>query len=130
VDAPAYDRRGAARRDPRTWARRFAELEAPVSIRRRLGHERRISSDPQSVLMAVADPGGSVQERAGVREALRTIGDLIDNALTTRQRAVIVGGAINGIPTRTLASVLNTTPGAIYKTLHDARLRLRTGLAG
>jgi RNA polymerase sigma-70 factor (ECF subfamily) len=108
-----------------TWARRFAELEAPVSIRRRLGHEHRVLGDPERALMTVASPGGSVQERVEVREMLQTVSELIVAALTTRQRIVVVAIAINGVSVGTLASDLDTTPGAIYKTLHDARVKLR-----
>jgi RNA polymerase sigma-70 factor, ECF subfamily len=111
-----------------TWARRFAELEAPVSIRRRMARERRVSGDPEHALMRVAAPGGSVEDRVEVREVLRSLGDLMATALTTRQRIVVLAIAVNGVSASTLASELNTTPGAIYKTLHDARLKLRTQL--
>jgi RNA polymerase sigma-70 factor (ECF subfamily) len=37
--------------------------------------------------------------------------------------------ALNGVPTDVLAERLGTTRGAIYKTLHDARVKLRSELA-
>jgi RNA polymerase sigma-70 factor (ECF subfamily) len=106
-----------------TWARRFAQLEAPVSIRRRLGHDH-LASDPDRVL-AVADPGCSPLERAEVHELLATLSDMITSQLTAHQRTVLLASAIDGVATATLASDLDTTPGAIYKTLHDARKKLR-----
>jgi RNA polymerase sigma-70 factor, ECF subfamily len=112
-----------------TWARRFAQLEAPVSIRRRLGHEHRAAGDPEHALMTLAAPGGSVHEHAEMREALRSATHAIVDGLTTRQRTVLVAIAINGISTRRLAADLNTTPGAIYKALHDARVKLHAELA-
>jgi hypothetical protein len=46
-----------------SWARRFAALEAPMSIRRRVGHDRvGISSHPE-LACDVADPGRSAHER-------------------------------------------------------------------
>jgi RNA polymerase sigma-70 factor (ECF subfamily) len=36
---------------------------------------------------------------------------------------------LNGIPIDVLAERLNTTRGALYKTLHDARAKLRAALA-
>ena len=42
---------------------------------------------------------------------------------------VLVALALNGIPIDVLAERLNTTRGALYKTLHDARRKLRTYLA-
>jgi len=110
-----------------TWARRFAQLEAPVSIRRRLGHDR-LASDPECAF-AVADPGCSPQERAEAQELVGKVSRLIVDQLTVRQRAVVVAVAINGVSTATLASELGTTRGAIYKTLHDARKKLAAQLA-
>ena len=37
--------------------------------------------------------------------------------------------ALNGVPMDVLAERLNTTRGALYKTLHDARRKLRADLA-
>ena len=46
------------------WARRFDQLEAPASIRRRLGHDR-LTNDPEHAF-ALPDPGSSPQERVEV----------------------------------------------------------------
>jgi RNA polymerase sigma-70 factor (ECF subfamily) len=108
-----------------TWARRFAALDAQVSVRRRLGRDRvGISRDPDHALL-VADPGSSVHDRVEMRECLRSVTKVINNRLTVRQRAVLVAVAIDGLSTDTLAGELQTTPGAIYKTLHDARVKVR-----
>jgi RNA polymerase sigma-70 factor (ECF subfamily) len=110
-----------------TWARRFAQLEAPVSIRRRMGHDH-VAHDPEQAF-AIPDPGCSQQERVEIQELLRKVSDLIVDVLTTRQRAVLIAIAIDGTSTATLAIELDTTPGAIYKTLHDARKKLTAQLA-
>jgi RNA polymerase sigma-70 factor, ECF subfamily len=108
-----------------TWARRFAALDAQVSVRRRLGRDRvGISRDPDHALL-VPDPGSSVHDRVERREFLRGLTKVINNRLTARQRAVLVAVAIDGVSTDTLAGELQTTPGAIYKTLHDARVKVR-----
>lgn len=112
-----------------TWARKFAALEAHVSIRRRRGRDRvGISWDPECALL-IADPGRSAQELVETRELLRTVSDLVVNKLTARQRTVLIAIAVNGVSTNTLAGELHTTPGAIYKSLHDARAKLRPLLA-
>lgn len=41
---------------------------------------------------------------------------------------MLVSLALNGIPIDVLADRLNTTRGALYKTLHDARRKLRAEL--
>jgi RNA polymerase sigma-70 factor (ECF subfamily) len=108
-----------------TWARQFAALEAPVSIRRRLGHDRvGISRNPERAL-DVADPARSVHDHAEVRQLLQSVGELMVDVLTARQRTVLIAIAIDGASTQMLARDLHTTPGAIYKSLHDARVKLR-----
>ena len=49
-------------------------------------------------------------------------------ALTPRQRDVLVALAVNGVPIDVLAERWDTNRGALYKTLHDARRKLRRHL--
>jgi RNA polymerase sigma-70 factor (ECF subfamily) len=108
-----------------TWARKFAALEAPVSIRRRLGRDRvGMSRDPEPTA-DIVDPGPSAQDRAEYHELLESVGHIMKHELTARQRIVLTEIAINGVSTAALAEQLDTTPGAIYKSLHDARVKVR-----
>ena len=50
---------------------------------------------------------------------------LIQTGLSDRQREVLVALTIQEIPIDVLAERLGSTRGALYKTLHDARRRLR-----
>jgi RNA polymerase sigma-70 factor (ECF subfamily) len=59
-------------------------------------------------------------------EALRVA---IAECLSAHQREVLVAITLNAIPIDVLAERLNTTRGALYKTLHDARKKLRVALA-
>jgi RNA polymerase sigma-70 factor (ECF subfamily) len=52
----------------------------------------------------------------------------IDHVLTPHQRRVLVALALDGVPIDILAERLSTTRGALYKTLHDARRKLRARL--
>jgi len=111
-----------------TWARRFAALEVPGKIRRRLGHTRETPSDSDSWLAeraAYDDP----QQQAEVSELARTVGRLIAEQLTAHQREVLLAMTIDEVPTDRLAIRLHSTPGALYKTMHDARRKLRQQLA-
>jgi RNA polymerase sigma-70 factor (ECF subfamily) len=58
--------------------------------------------------------------------ALRTA---IVEQLSVHQREVLVAITLNGVPIDVLAERLNSTRGALYKTLHDARRKLRKVLA-
>ena len=54
--------------------------------------------------------------------------DGIAAALTPHQRTVLVALTLNDVPIDVLAERLGTTRGALYKTLHDARRKLRAHL--
>ena len=53
----------------------------------------------------------------------------MDEALTARQRAVSVAIVLNEVPLDTLVLELASSRNAIYKTLFDARRKLRAALA-
>jgi len=61
-------------------------------------------------------------------ELLVAVRSAIAHALTPHQRRVLVALAVNGVPIDVLAERSNTSRGALYKTLHDARRKLRNHL--
>jgi len=112
-----------------TWARRFVQREAPAKLRRRVGRTGELPSDEgfeHARLWPAEDE--SPYERSVARESAQTLARLIAHELTARQREVLIALAIDGVPTEDLARRLGTTTGALYKTLHDARRKLRAGL--
>ena len=112
-----------------TWARRFVQREAPAKLRRRVGRTGELPSAEgfeRARLWPVE--GASPHERTVARETAQTLARLIADELTARQREVLIALAIDGVPTEELARRLDTTTGALYKTLHDARRKLRAGL--
>jgi RNA polymerase sigma-70 factor (ECF subfamily) len=120
------DYRGASRFT--TWAYKFALLEAGVRLRRRAWQEREVVLEPD-VWPLMADAGQTPQGQAETNELMLAITDSIDSCLTEHQREVLVALALNGVPLDVLSDRLNTTRGALYKTLHDARRKLRADLA-
>jgi RNA polymerase sigma-70 factor (ECF subfamily) len=118
--------RGASRFT--TWAYKFALLEAGVRARRRAWQGREVMLDP-AAWPAIADGGPSAHETLVGSEVLVAIRAGIDTRLTPHQREVFCALALNGVPIDVLAERLTTTRGALYKTLHDARRRLREHLA-
>jgi RNA polymerase sigma-70 factor (ECF subfamily) len=119
------DYRGASRST--TWAYKFGLLEAGVRLRRRAWQEREIVLEPE-VWPLIADAGQSPEGQAETTELMLAITDSIDCCLTGHQREVLVALALNGVPLDVLADRLGTTRGALYKTLHDARRKLRADL--
>ena len=55
--------------------------------------------------------------------------DAIERDLSRHQRDVLVATTLNDVPIDVLAERLDTTRGALYKTIHDARHKLRAALA-
>ena len=119
------DFRGASRFT--TWAYKFALLEAGVRLRRRAWQDREVVLEPE-VWPAFADGGASPQRELEQSELLEALRDAVANALTPHQRQVFAALALNGVPIDVLAERLDTTRGALYKTLHDARRKLRAEL--
>jgi RNA polymerase sigma-70 factor (ECF subfamily) len=118
--------RGASRFT--TWAYKFALLEAGVKLRRRAWQEREVVLDP-GAWPAFADRNSSAHELLERGELLSVLREAVEQTLTPHQRLVFVSLALNGVPIDVLAERLNTSRGALYKTLHDARRKLRRELS-
>jgi RNA polymerase sigma-70 factor (ECF subfamily) len=107
-----------------TWVYKFALLETAVKLRKRAWQARELPVEPEAwSLFANADlePDARVEQR----ELLSTLQTAIAETLTPHQRRVLVALALNGVPIDVLSERLQTTRGALYKTLHDARRKLR-----
>jgi RNA polymerase sigma-70 factor (ECF subfamily) len=112
-----------------TWAYKFALLEAGVRMRRRAWQGREIPLETTGWEL-LAGARGAPDTDVETSELLAAISAGIAEALTPHQRTVLVALALNDVPIDVLAERLETTRGALYKTLHDARRKLRARLAG
>jgi RNA polymerase sigma-70 factor (ECF subfamily) len=110
-----------------TWAYKFALLEAAVKLRKRAWQGREVPLDDRS-WEAFSTGGGEPSAVAEQSELLAIVRQAIDEVLTEHQRRVLVALAVDGAPIDVLAERLETTRGALYKTLHDARRKLRRHL--
>ena len=119
------DFRGASRFT--TWVYKFALLEAAVKLRKRSWQGREVPLEPESWSL-FASAGLEPEAELEQSELLSTLQRAIASVLTPHQRRVLVALALNGVPIDVLAERLNTTRGALYKTLHDARRKLRAHL--
>jgi RNA polymerase sigma-70 factor (ECF subfamily) len=111
-----------------TWAYKFALLEAAVKVRRRAwqGHEVPLEEDGWAQL---PDHRALPDDHVETSELIAAVRQAIGQVLTPHQRAVLVALTLNRVPIDVLADRLGTTRGALYKTLHDARKKLRGRLA-
>ena len=71
----------------------------------------------------------SPEDHSEQRELLETLRRAIVEELTELQRRVFVAIALNQVPMDAFARELGSTRNAVYKTLFDARRKLRACLA-
>ena len=108
-----------------TWVSKFALLEAAVKVRRRAWRYREIPLEEEG-WARLADISASSPRDAEIAELISAVSRAIAETLTPHQRAVLIAITLNDVPIDVLAERRSTTRGALYKTLHDARKKLRS----
>jgi RNA polymerase sigma-70 factor (ECF subfamily) len=111
-----------------TWACEFA-VNALIAALHRRRHWRSELPVEADMIVRLAGAGESLERHEEHLELLEAIGQAVNGALSARQREVLLVLAIDGGSPQALAGRLNTSVGALYKSLHDARARLRVQLA-
>lgn len=117
-----------------TWAHKIAISVALTELRRKRWQDASLDGltavpdgDYTPKLMADSAPQPeSATERA---EMMAHINRLIVEELTDKQREVMETAVIHNLPTPEVARRMDMKPNAVYKLLHDARLRLKQRLA-
>jgi len=110
-----------------TWAYKFALLEASVKVRRHSWRGQELPLEPETWAQ-FEHPAPTPAVRAERAALLTAIQDGMRTALTPHQRQVLVALALNGVPIDVLAERLGSNRNALYKTVHDARRKLRAEL--
>lgn len=108
-----------------TWAYKFAILQAANEVRRRAwaATEVTLSDD-----IDWGSAGDGPEARAEAADLGAAVGRAMAEALTSYQRRIAVALLVDQVPIDVLAERLGTTRGALYKTLHVARCRIRAHL--
>jgi len=117
--------RGASRFT--TWAYKFALLEAAAKTRRRAWHGRQIALDTEGWRL-IADGSVRPDREVEMSELLTEVRDALDEEITPHERQILTAITLNDVPIDVLAERLSMTRGALYKTLHVARGKLRRRL--
>lgn len=113
-----------------TWAMSIAVRIGTSQFRRKMFKDVSINSvdSDQNLNFQFADastvPADSVHYRRSLLEELRR---LIAEQLTAKQRQA-TEAILNGMPIEEIAERTNSNRNAIYKLIHDARVRLKAGL--
>ncbi len=107
-----------------TWSCKFVIFEISTRLRRHSWRNRGVETD-ESVWEHVADRAPSALRSMEDQELTLALTRAVREQLTDRQRTVFQAAAMDEVPIDVLAGRFGSSRGAIYKTLHDARRKLR-----
>ena len=116
-----------------TWATKIAARVAISELRRArykdysLEHLTAEGEVMPSITSLAISPGAGPRPEAYTerREILDKVDEALTTALTERQRTALMAIAIDRIPIDVVAEKMETNRNALYKLLHDARLKLK-----
>ena len=112
-----------------TWAYKFVMFEVSAKIGRHFWRHPSVRLDAEDWERLPDRFGFDPAQEAEWRDLLTALRQAVDQELTARQRRVFVAIVLNGVPLDTLVIELACSRNAIYKTLFDARRKLRAVLA-
>jgi RNA polymerase sigma-70 factor (ECF subfamily) len=118
-----------------TWVQKIAVRIALTELRRRRWRDFSLDSlveeneEGISFPSLMIDPAPNPDALTQQSDILQRVGRLIDEELTEKQRQAIVATMIEGVPLEEVARRMDMKRNALYKLLHDARLRLKNRLA-
>jgi RNA polymerase sigma-70 factor (ECF subfamily) len=116
-----------------TWASKIA-MRVAISELRRARYKNysldHLTADgelmPSITSLAISPDEAPHPERyTEQQDVLKVVDEALEAALTERQRIALTAYAIDGVPLDELARRMNTNRNALYKLLHDARLKLK-----
>ena len=112
-----------------TWAYKFVIFEVSAKIGRHFWRRPSVPLEAEDWDRLPDRFGFDPAQQAEQRDLLDALHRAVDEELTARQRAVFVAIVLNEVPLDTLVIELGSNRNAIYKTLFDARRKLRAALA-
>lgn len=111
-----------------TWAYKFAILEVSGKLGRHFWRRPGVALDAGQWERLPDRFGLTPEEAAESADLLRAVRHSVVHDLTEHQRATFVAIVLDGLPPDALVDRLGTNRNAIYKTLFDARRRIRKTL--
>jgi RNA polymerase sigma-70 factor (ECF subfamily) len=118
-----------------TWAYKFAINMAMMAARherwRGVSLDELAASEESHFLEWITQDksdGGAPEHSALQTEVQRVLQEIIEVDLTQNQRRVLVMMVFNEVPMDEVVRYLGTNRNAVYKMLHDARRKLKSGL--
>ena len=117
-----------------TWAQKIAVRVALTELRRRRWKDVSLDSlmteeGDESMPLAPAHVAPDPARAAEQAEMMAMIQRIMAEELTEKQRMAIVAARVNDMPIEEVARQMGMERNALYKLLHDARLRLKKRMA-
>jgi len=112
-----------------TWAYKFVIFEVSAKIGRHFWMNPAVPMDAEDWERLPDQFGLDPARETERRDLARAVRRAADEHLTPRQRQIFVAVVLNGVPMDALVAELGSTRNAIYKTMFDARRKLRAALA-
>ena len=116
-----------------TWVHKIAIRIALTELRRKRWQDssldEMVDNEEVPVSPRILEDSNVTPEQSAERADMMTrIRRVIDEELTERQRRALIMLGMQGMPMEEAARRLKTNRNALYKLLHDARLRLKQRL--
>lgn len=111
-----------------TWAYKFAIFEMSTKIGRHFWRTPAVAFGAEDWARLPDRCGLDPVRESERRDFCEEVRRAVDNELTDHQRRIFVAIVLNGVPLDALVVELDSNRNAIYKTLLDARRKLRTVL--
>ena len=111
-----------------TWAKKIAMNVALTELKRRRWRDVSLQDllDRRTATgRGLADPQLTPEQVAFQNMVLAKLRCTIDEELTDRQREAVVAVILEGMPIAEVARRMGTNQNALYKLLHDARMKLK-----
>ncbi len=118
-----------------TWAHKIAIRVAYSELRRLRWRDVSLEdllpedSEGDFTPRVLSDTSPGPEAQASRRQMMRMVEQMLREALTERQRKVMMAVMVGGMPLEEVARRMNTNRNALYKVLHDARKRMRSALS-
>lgn len=116
-----------------TWVYKIAVRIALTELRRKRWQDVSLENVLETVdgevnLELAVEEGPGPESVAEQDDLMGRVSRVIDEELTEKQRTAMVAIALRGMPLEEVARRMGTNRNALYKLLHDARLRLKERL--
>jgi RNA polymerase sigma-70 factor (ECF subfamily) len=83
-----------------------------------------VDDDPKEI----PNQDSSVEDSLEITEVMKVVSEIMENILTEKQQLALKAVVVGGMPLEEVARRMGTNRNALYKLLHDARLKMKISM--